>query len=149
MSKEERLARELAAAFKRLAAPGARTARRNARREMSGLLRRIKNYVEHEYPMIDKDGKEKRIPRADCPVCGLSLKGWTSLAQHVAGYHGREHPDPSGYYESLYKCWCGWSVGRRLRSMNAGDKDLTTFGRHLAGVKDLKTHVLLGALEEL
>jgi hypothetical protein len=143
MSKEERLARELAAAFKRLAAPGARTARRNARREMSGLLRRIKNYVEHEYPMIDKDGKEKRIPRADCPVCGLSLKGWTSLAQHVAGYHGREELSPSGYQGNLYKCWCGWRV-------NAGDKSsVTTFGRHLAGVKDLKTHVLLGALEEL
>ena len=81
--------RELRDTLKRLEeSHGRRIARRNARRVLHGLLKRLGNHVEDEYPAIGKDGKEIKTPeRIKCPDCDVVCSTGFTLVQHIMTKH--------------------------------------------------------------
>ena len=100
--------RELRDALKRLEdSHGRRIARRNARRILHGLLKRIGNHVETEYPGIDKSGKEIKTPDyVKCPDCNAICWSGFTLVQHIMSKHpGMIILEPLGALGRL-RCVC-------------------------------------------
>lgn len=112
---------------------GRRAARRNARRQMGALIGVLRRMVEHDFPPLDKNGKEivrKRKP-CRCPVCKKYFPSWVLLATHLSGKHGWRNP--RGIDGA--KCPCGFSTMSMRR-----------FAAHLAGQADLDFHATLNGL---
>lgn len=127
--------RQLRQAIKRLEKSGGPLARRRARQHLRNTLKGIERKLFSEYPTLRKDGtivEPKKVRGVACPACGVPFKGYAQLAKHVALNH-TEHPT-LGFAD----CWCG-SRFHLFRD----------FARHLAGVKDLKQHAVMGAMRRL
>lgn len=137
---------KLRQAVRRLArSSGRRVARRNARREMDTLLKRMRAVFMNEFPSIGKDGAEIRreqLPKGvrRCPADGAYVPTAGELAAHVVMKHGG-------------KCWCGftpkwvvtqvsWQQSPRLKA-----RAVSSLRAHFNRFKDqLSAHVTLGAL---
>ena len=81
--------RELRDTLKRLEeSRGKRIARRNARRAAAGLVARIQNHIQKQYPALDKAGKELDRPdRIKCPDCDTMCGSGFTLVQHIMSKH--------------------------------------------------------------
>lgn len=106
--------RELRDTLKRLEeSHGRRIARRNARRVLHGLLTRLGNHVEDEYPAIGKDGKEIKTPeRIKCPDCDAVCGSGFTLVQHIMTKHPGMlktysiHPSSANANRTAIRCVC-------------------------------------------
>ena len=81
--------RELRDTLKRLEeSRGKRIARRNARRAAAGLVARIQNHIQKQYPALDKAGKELDRPDSiKCPDCDTVCGSGFGLVQHIMSKH--------------------------------------------------------------
>ena len=127
-------------AIKRLQRSDTRIKRRNARRHLRTVLRRIQRDLMGSFPVIRKDGQaaEPTKKRPVCPMCGIPCRNWTLLARHLIAMHDCYH------LRFRAQCWCGRTfphTGSRTAEMR--------FGLHLAHVKNLKEHLLVGKLKEV
>lgn len=134
---------ELRVALKRLEASDTQLKRFNARKNLRLLLSGIKRECEKRYPLLNQDGTEKKgRRRVLCPICDVPMKNFSSLASHIILKH-KQHRATTSSLES--SCWCG---KRFHTGQNQDYKAMATaFARHLAGIRDLKAHALLGALK--
>lgn len=82
---------ELRSMFSRLSkSNGRRMARRNARRTAAGLISRIQNHIQRNYPAIDADGNDILPPdKIKCPVidCNSVCDSGFGLVQHIMNKH--------------------------------------------------------------
>lgn len=116
--------------------------RKNARKALRLLLKKILKECNQEYPLIDKHGREsKAIRKPVCPVCGIPTKDFSYLAEHLILNH---FPKSNG----MIKCYCGKTF-TSTTDHHARFAFCPLFVRHLAGIKDLKAHVVLGTLSGL
>lgn len=102
------------------ASEGRRIARRNARRDLETLCRKIRRELFKKFPTIGKDGElviEAKLPigQRNCTACGSYCPTAGKLAVHLVRKHGG-------------KCYCGFVPGERRKA-----KDGTTFKGGLAG----------------
>jgi hypothetical protein len=131
--------RELRDTLKRLEeSHGRRIARRNARRVLHGLLKRLGNHVEDEYPAIGKDGKEIKTPeRIKCPDCDVVCSTGFTMVQHIM----TKHP---GMIQARDQ-----HLGKQLRCVcNRTFKGKTGLAAHLAHQHrsgTLKSHWTIGS----
>jgi len=130
--------RHLRRAFARLAASDTPIKRRNARKRVRGLLRRIERLMDREYPVLTKEGKARAIPKgpSPCPLCNRTFKSWLDFAAHMwrerqAGFGTASTNTPQG-------CWCG----KKVKSMGAHFRRLRQQG------EDPKMHLAKAALLE-
>ena len=132
---------------------GRRIARRNARREMDTLLKRMRAVFMNEYPSIGKDGEEIRremLPKGvrRCPADGAYVPTAGELAAHVVMKHGA-------------KCWCGFTpdfvkalgvdmAGAMMtKRPQAASRAASSLRAHFNRFKDqLSAHLTIGALGE-
>lgn len=119
---------ELTRALRRLEKSNTRLTRRRAR----NALRSAVNKLLREYPVIGKDGEEKRErKKPTCPICRIPMASWPTLANHLRSHCGDHGPST---------CCCCRTHFKSLRAL----------AQHLASLHrrgELVSHAVKGSMD--
>jgi uncharacterized C2H2 Zn-finger protein len=107
--------------------------RRRARR----AVRVAVNQLLKDYPLLDKEGREKASKVITCPICRIPVKTWNALSTHIAKKHFHDMP-----YDTLVLHSCP-ACGKSFDSNRARNRHLAALARS----GKLQEHVVQRAAE--